>query len=571
MVGHAANAEMASIVEGEEAEWPAAVISPSKFVAGVVIEQQPDNDLTDESEWNFVEYIPVQGREDGKNDNVVNAMKAGGYTNPAEEAFVPFIVDGVAVRKKVNITGGIFKEWEHMLTSEKSPLGKFLNKIRLYSGSIDGFWNMKLPGFSLSMNEFWTSLGEDNTVISDFISDVVDLFSNMKEDYGGIASSVVNINEKVETYLDNFEKMSINWSNSIQALNKYADYMAKNLYSMNQKFDFALDKFSQPFSNFQEVITSEQSPFEFQKVVDKLDAMFSKNNKMLATLEGKTEFGEFKNAGNNTRTSMQGLIDEVNTSGLAMIEKQKMGKQPPLAQMDIIKPWLQLLPPPHIELDFHVPDIRPWEDEPETGIIEPDWGETEFHEADLPSNAVPPITSPIIDPALRRPILKYPKQAMPDNVRDYYIQHGGGSVINADRNPFNPKSGDHPYSTFPAGTVRKSTGFGPNGEIVNTWIGDILPENPEIGDKWLDTHSGNAFIWTGEEWVLDTSMKRINPIDDDNLVIVGGGGSGVGIDPALIIQPGDSIIKKIVGVGPIVRPMAGIRGQRGLRGPLSYR
>ena len=72
----------------------------------------------------------------------------------------------------------------------------------------------KMPGFNISMQEFWEDYRK-TTMISEFLSDLTTLISNAKQDYGAVSSSVVNINDKIETYLDRFEQMSVNWSNSI--------------------------------------------------------------------------------------------------------------------------------------------------------------------------------------------------------------------------------------------------------------------------------------------------------------------------------------------------------------------
>ena len=494
--------------------WPAAENSPSKFVAGVYIEQQNQNKLGEDENWVVVEFVPVQGIEHnnttgaGPNSDLSKSLAAAGYPDSSDESFIPWVVDGQIVKTEVEITGGIFQSWSDVFSSPNSPLGRFMSKIRTFENGIRAIWSDKIPGFNVSMKNFWSGLGEENNVLAQFLRDVVELTGNFRKDYTGIATSAMNVNDKIETYLDRFEQMSVNWSNSIHAMNKYADYMATTLYSMNQKFDYALDSFRNPYQQFQDVITSEASPVDFNKVVSQLDKMFSKGEKMNQTFGKKLDFNQFKGQGSSTKLAGKSAISAINLSGLANID---MNQTDGMGQNEIVvspKPWLEVGPPPSITLDFEAPPIRPWTDEPTNEVIEPNWGEQEFFEGDLPSETDDTVI-PIIDPRLRTPgIPRYYGNRHDPRMRDRiealykggyvapsWSNRTGGSVVGTRR-------GQLPYSTYPAGTSRKVMGIGPNGEAQTTWYGDTIPENPEIGDRWLDGYSGNLFEWTGEQWIM---------------------------------------------------------------------
>lgn len=596
------NASLSAI---QGANWSAAATSPSKFVAGCIIEQQIDNDLSEGADWDFVEYIATQGRSDNE-ETLIGALSASGFPNASSDALVPWFVGGKAVRKKVDVVGGVFKDWEKILTSDSSPMGRFLNKMRGYNMNIEKLWNNKLPGFSMSMKEFWAMLGEDNTVISDFIADVVDLFKNARADYGQVASSVVNINDKIETYLDNFEKMSINWSNSIEAMNKYADYMAKNLFSLNEKFEFALEKFQAPYQTFQDVITSEESPLQFDELVAKLDRVFNKNDKMTSTLANKMAFGTFKDQGAKARMSAKDIIASINGSGLAQIDVSNSQSRISQAE-DMIKPWLELPPPPHIDLNIRAPRVRPWVSDDVDLEIEGGWSNPEFNENDLPSKRKPDVKPPRIDIDLLDPRIRMPGGNMLDpKVRDFYQQNytqiENARVRNPGSSPFDRNKGYPIYSTFPAGKRGKTTGVGPNGEVFNTYFGPEPPESAQIGDKWLD--GSRMFEWNGEIWVLERQLELIDDVNGgvaiDRIDIDNAQRPGLDLTELVsggqkALRPDDVIIKTEAGnenggtssnnntnantnagnaavnqaganTGMRVGPMAGV-----LRGPLSYR
>jgi hypothetical protein len=528
--------------------WPAAVNSPSKFVVGVYIEKQNQNLLAEDEDWTVEEFVPVQGIEfDGTgsspNNDIQKALEEFGYPNCSDETLMPWVVDGNIVKTEVDITGGVFQKWSDIFSSTNSPLGRFMSKIRSFENGIRSIWSDKIPGFNVSMKNFWGGLGEENNVLSQFLRDVVELTGNFRKDYTGIATSAMNINEKVETYLDRFEQMSVNWSNSIQAMNKYADYMANTLYSMNQKFGVAIDTFRDPYQQFQDVITSESAPGEFNKIVQELDKIFTKGEKMNQKFGHKIDFSNFKSSGNAAKSAGRAAISAINNSGLAEID---LNRTQGMSQNEIVvspKPWLEVPAPPSINLNFDTPPIRPWVDEPENEIITPDWGQQEFFEDDLDSQRVPEKVIPIIDPTLRRPqqppwygggkdkwagvnrdVLEkaYRAGAVPVN-----FKNRSGSVVGTRR-------GDQPYSTFPTGNQRTVIGYGPNGQFT-TYFGDEIPQNAEVGDRWHDSYSGNLFEWNGEQWVM--AEQQIIPITQPGGVFrpIGPGNR---VDDQIIIDDG---------------------------------
>ena len=195
--------------------------------------------------------------------------------------------------------------------------------------------------------------------------------------------------------------MSVNWSNSIQAMNTYADYMAKAMYSLNEKVEAGINAFVTPYSSFVQTISSDESPMTFTKAVQVLEKAFEKNDKMAKEFGKKLEFSGFKDKGSDCRMALKGIMNAINSSGLAEINRTSNFGQS--ATPVVGKPWLEIAPPPFINLDFKVPPIREWLDEPENEIITPNWGEPEFDEDDLPSRVEPQVVRPIVDPALRRP------------------------------------------------------------------------------------------------------------------------------------------------------------------------